>query len=213
MNCKHLHVLIAILAVGMLASCHSDIDLQNVDKKAELQMGLALPIGSIHASLIDFVGGGKVDNLYVEKGMLTWRDTFPDGRRYHTINLADSISTDDFPLNVYEKLDEKGLIYGGKVIGDGNPITLDFEMPIKLKGINNALTNERLDSAYITEASFFSTLKTTGFDLKWEWIDRVTLDLGDQVSRPAGNHMTVYERPTGTVPDLYNSAIDRKSVV
>jgi len=207
MNCKQLHVLIAILAVGMLASCHSDIDLQNVDKKAELQMGLALPIGRIHATITDFVGGGKVDNLYVENGMLTWRDTFPDGRRYHTINLADSISTDDFPLNVYEKLDEKGLIYGGNVIGDGNPITLDFEMPIKLKGINNALTNERLDSAYITKASFFSTLKTTGFDLKWEWIDRVTLDLGDQVSRPAGNQMTVYERPTGTVPDLYNSAI------
>ena len=207
MNCKHLHVLIAILAVGMLASCHSDIDLQNVDKKAELQMGLALPIGSIHATLIDFVGGGKVDNLYVENGMLTWRDTFPDGRRYHTINLADSISTDDFPLNVYEKLDEKGLIYGGNVIGDGNPITLDFEMPIKLKGINNALGNERLDSAYITEASFFSTLKTTDFSLEWEWIDRVTLDLGDQVSRPAGNQMTVYERPTGTVPDLYNTAI------
>lgn len=207
MNCKQLHVLIAILAVGMLASCHSDIDLQNVDKKAELQMGLALPIGRIHASIIDFVGGGKVDNLYVENGMLLWRDTIPDGRRYHTINLADSISTDNFPLNVYEKLDEKGLIYGGMVIGDGSPITLDFEMPIKLKGINNALTNERLDSAYITEASFFSNLIANDFPLKWEWIDKVTLDLGEQVSRPAGNHMTVYERPTGVIPDLYNTPI------
>ena len=207
MNCKQLHVLVAILAVGMLASCHSDIDLQNVDKKAELQMGLALPIGRIHASITDFVGGGKVDNLYVENGMLTWRDTFPDGRKYHTIELASKISTDNFPLDVYKQLDSLGLLIGGCVIGDDKPITLDFEMPLKLNGINDALGNERLDSAYITESSFFSTLKTTGFDLKWEWIDRVTLDLGDQVSRPAGNHMTVYERPTGTVPDLFNKAI------
>ena len=207
MNCKHLHVLIAVLTVGMLASCHSDIDLQNVDKKAELQMGLALPIGSIHASLIDFVGGGKVENLYVENGMLTWRDTFPDGRRYHSIELASKISTNKFPLDVYQQLSDAGLIYGGMVMGTGTPITLDFDMPLTLNGINDALGNERLDSAYITEASFFSTITTNNFPLEWEWIDSVTLDLGNQVTRKRGKIMKVYERPTGTVPDLYNTAI------
>ena len=207
MNCKHLHVLIAVLTLGMLASCHSDIDLQNVDKKAELEMGLALPIGSIHATLADFLGGGKVENLYVENGMLTWRDTFPDGRKYHSIELAKKISTKKFPLDVYQQLSDLGLIYGGMVTGTGMPITLDFDMPLTLNGINDALGNERLDSAYITEASFFSTITTNNFPLEWEWIDSVTLDLGDQVTRKRGKIMKVYERPTGTVPDLYNTAI------
>ena len=207
MNCRHLHVLIAVLLVGLLSGCHSDIDLQNVDKTAELKMGLTLPVGSIHASLTDFIGGGKVENLYVENGMLTWRDTFPDGRKYHTVELADKISTDQFPLNVYEQLNAMGLIYGGYVTGDGNPITLDFDMPLKLNGINDALGNERLDSTHITDASFFSTIRAKDFPLKWEWIEKVTLDLGDQVSRPAGNHMTVYTRPAGSVTDMYNTAI------
>ena len=36
MSVKHLHALIAVGVVLLLASCHSNLDLDNVDKKAEL---------------------------------------------------------------------------------------------------------------------------------------------------------------------------------
>ena len=195
MNCKHLHVLIAILAVGMLASCHSDIDLQNVDKKAELQMGLALPIGSIHASITDFVGGGKVDNLYVENGMLTWRDTFPDSKQFHAVKMDKDTTSKDFSLLVYTQLSDSGAISGGVVPGDDSKQWhLPFDLELTFKGINDALGNERVDSALISEASFITCLKKKDFDLEWAWIDSIVLDLGSQVRRHDGNTMRVYER-------------------
>ena len=43
MSHKHLHALIAVGVGLLLASCHSNLDIDNVDPKAELEMGLALP--------------------------------------------------------------------------------------------------------------------------------------------------------------------------
>ena len=59
MKCKHLYALIAITAGCMLAGCHSDVDLGNIDKKAEVEMGLVLPIGNIHMKIGDFIGDGN----------------------------------------------------------------------------------------------------------------------------------------------------------
>ena len=201
MHFKSLHAsLLAVVLGALLSSCHSDLDFGNIDPKAEVELGLALPVGSVYASIGDFFGAG-VGNFYVDslnnKGVITWKDTFKIARNFHQVDLAQYISEKELNLKVYEKLDAKGMIgENNKVTGYGVPVTLDFDMPLKLKGINHpdSLDKERLDSALIETASFNSLIKTYHLPLEWDWIDQVTLDLGDQINRPAGNTMVVYDK-------------------
>ena len=201
MHFKSLHAsLLAVVFGALLSSCHSDLDFGNIDPKAEVELGLALPVGSVYASIGDFFGAG-VGNFYVDslnnKGVITWKDTFNIARNFHQVDLAKYISEKQLNLNVYEKIDAAVMIGSNKrIIGTGDPVTLDFDMPLKLKGINHpdSLDKERLDSALIETASFNSIINTNNLPLEWEWIDQVTLDLGDQIRRPAGNTMVVYDK-------------------
>ena len=201
MHFKSLHAsLLAVVLGALLSSCHSDLDFGNIDPKAEVELGLALPVGSVYASIGDFFGAG-VGNFYVDslnnKGVITWKDTFTIARNFHQVDLAKYISEKQLNLNVYEKIDAAVMIGSNKrIIGTGDPVTLDFDMPLKLKGINHpdSLDKERLDSALIETASFNSIINTNNLPLEWEWIDQVTLDLGDQIRRPAGNTMVVYDK-------------------
>ena len=200
MKFKHLHAILAIGLGMMLASCHSDIDLENIDTQAEVDMGLALPVGTISAKISDFFGSG-IGNFYVDsvdnKGVITWKDTFKISRNYHQVDLAQYISEKQLTLNVYDKIEAAIMIGNNKrVIGTGDPVTLNFDMPLKLKGINHpdSLGKERLDSALIEMASFTSVIQQSNLPLEWDWIDQVTLDLGDQLNRPAGNTMVIYDK-------------------
>ena len=199
MQFKHLYAIMALVSCVLLTSCHSEIDLTNIDTTAEVEMGLALPVGQLHLTLGDFFGNG-MGKFYVDsvdnKGVITWKDTFNIARNFHQVDLAKYISEKQLNLNVYDKID--GTMVGSDkvVTGVGLPITLDFDLPLKLKGINHrdSLAHERLDSALIETASFSSVIKTHNLPLRWEWIDRVTLDLGDQIRRPAGSTMVVYDK-------------------
>ena len=183
MNFKYLYAVIAIGLGAMLASCHSDIDLDNIDTSAEVEMGLALPVGTLHATISDFFGKG-IGNFYVDsldnKGVITWKDTFHVARNFHQVDLSQYISEKELNLNVYDKIEVYQQVGANKrVTGTGQPITLQFDMPLKLKGINHpdSLSKERLDSAFIDMASFNSIINTHNLPLQWDWIDRVTLDL------------------------------------
>lgn len=201
MNLKFLHAIAIVLIGCMLAGCHSDLDLTKIDTSAEVEMGLVLPIGTIHATIGDF-WGGQVNNFYIDsvdnKGVITWKDTYPISRDYHQIDLAQYISNASLSLNVTQKLPGVEFPDGSKEVqGMGIPMTLDFPLVVKLNGINNpdSLQKERLDSALIEIASFASTIQTTnGLPLEWDWIDRVTMELGDRIHRPAGNVAVVYDK-------------------
>ena len=52
MRFRHFFALMAILAVGVMTSCRSKMDLDNIDAKAQVEMGLALPVGSVHVPLV-----------------------------------------------------------------------------------------------------------------------------------------------------------------
>ena len=197
---KQINAIIATVVCLALVSCHSDVDLGNIDTRAEVELGVALPVGSVHATIGNFFGG-RVGKFYVDtvdnKGVITWKDTFKIARNFHQVDLAKYISEKQLSLNVYEKIPAAILIGTNKrITGTGMPITLDFDMPLKLKGINDpdSLDKERLDSALIETASFSSIIKASNLPLEWEWIDEVTLDLGEQLQRPAGNTMVVYDK-------------------
>ena len=103
MNFKYLYAVIAIGLGAMLASCHSDIDLDNIDTSAEVEMGLALPVGTLHATISDFFGQG-IGNFYVDaldnKGVITWKDTFHVARNFHQVDWSQYISDKELNLNV-----------------------------------------------------------------------------------------------------------------
>lgn len=211
-------VLIVFIA-SLLVACHSDINLKDIDTTSELEMGLALPVGSVRAKLGDFVN--QVRGLYIDSangGVITWRDTFPDQREYHKFDMKDHISEKDLELKVYENAKAAQLIGdNGKVnpYAYDHQVTLTFELPLRLKDINKELGKERLDSALIEEARFSSIIDTTHLPLKWEWIDEVELVLGEQVYRQKGNVMTVYSKAkgdTGGYGQKFNTTVDDFSI-
>lgn len=202
-----LHVLIATLLVaGMLTGCRSDVDVSNIDTRSELEMGIALPIGSMSFTLEDFFGTGLgnfyIDTIHDEQDLyldvLTWKDTFDISRNFHadSLDLTNMVSSKKLTLNVFDYLSAYPTAGDGKkyVPGNGSQVTIRFHMPITLKGINKEMGGDRLDSALIEMARFTSQIQTQNMDLNWDWIDEVNIELGAQVNRPAGNTMVVYKR-------------------
>lgn len=211
MQVNFLRTLGAILMAGcMLTSCHSDIDLGNVDSSAEVQMGLVLPVGTFRAKVGDFLG--DADNIYIadtlnSTGLLVWRNTYSIKRSFAKFNLEDYVTHPaPFSLNVYDNLQAKHAIGpDGKITGIGRQDTLHFAIPIKLRGVNSPDVAHRIDSALINEARFTSIISQHNLPLKWEWIDSVQLILGDRVRRPQGNTMTVYNKLHPAVSDYGDS--------
>ena len=58
---RTIYLLTTACAIGlgwMMQSCEADVDLNNVDTSIEVDANIATPIGSMHATLGDFVGNG-----------------------------------------------------------------------------------------------------------------------------------------------------------
>ena len=203
---KHLNTI--LLSLGMVCSliamqsCDAGVDLQNIDTTVSVEAALAVPVGSIRATIGNFVGRNS-GSLYIDtlenRGVLTFRDTFGVRNEFHKLDLSQYISNKTVKMDVYEKLGESSLLSDGKITGDdGIQIPLSFPFTLKLAGINHDESYQRLDSALIRNARFVSCISQAGgLPLEWDWIDKVTLDLGDVFARPQGNMLTIYERGDG----------------
>ena len=182
--------------------CTADVDLDNIDTSVDVEANVATPIGSMTATIDDFVGDGTwgifIDTVNHE-GVITFRDTFSIARDFHKLDLSRYISRTRLKLNIYEPLDKAGLMNNNQITGNGVQIPLTFPLTLKLKGINQNIDAQRIDSALIKNAGFTSKLAAIdGSPIKWEWIDKVTLDLGDRCYRPEGNIVTVYDKNKDT---------------
>jgi hypothetical protein len=182
--------------------CTADVDLDNIDTSVDVEANVATPIGSMTATIDDFVGDGTwgifIDTVNHE-GVITFRDTFSIARDFHKLDLSKYISRTRLKLNIYEPLNKAGLMNNNQITGNGVQIPLTFPLTLKLKGINQDIDAQRIDSALIKNASFTSKLTAIdGSPIKWEWIDKVTLDLGDRCYRPEGNIVTVYDKKKDT---------------
>ena len=190
---RTIHLLSIVCIVGfslLMHSCNAGVDLNNIDTTIEVKANIATPIGSVHATLGDFIGDGTW-GIFVENGVLTFKDTFSIERKFHNLDLEQYLSHANLDMNVYKQLG--GLDY---IAGTGKQIPLTFPMTLKLSGINNDEEYQRLDSAQIEHASFVSNIsRVGGLPLEWEWIDRVTIELSDRFfHRSEGNIVTIYER-------------------
>jgi hypothetical protein len=171
-------------------SCDAGVDLNNIDTTLEVKANVATPIGSLHATLGDFIGDGTW-GIYAENGVLTFKDTFSIERKFHNLDLSQYISHANMDLKLHDQLG--GLNY---IVGTGEQVALTFPMTLHLTGINNNEAYQRLDSALIEHASFVSNItKAGGLPVEWEWIDRVTINLSEKFfHRPEGNIVTIYEK-------------------
>lgn len=190
------HVLFGALVLGfavLLGSCRSDIDLPNLDKSAEVELGIALPLGSVSATIGDFLGNGQVDGIYVgDNGVFFFRDTFDISRTFHDVDLKSKVTNVDKNFDVYEELDRQGkLDPDGTVNETGKQIKMEFPFTMKLNKINSDIYDERLDSAFIENASFSSFITRKDLPLPAEWIDKVEIELGEEFKRKEGQIVPV----------------------
>ena len=191
----------ALLAGCLLTSCKEKVDLSDIDTKSELEMGIALPIGSMSATLGDFLGNGQVQNIYIDSlhservCVITWKDTFDITRDFHPMDLTKYFQETRKTLDVYEQLTPIASSNDREIVGDGQPRTMSFPFVLKLS-INcpASLPNERFDIADIKLASFSSTINKSNLPFNWEWIDKISLRLGSQFERTGGNVVTVYDK-------------------
>jgi hypothetical protein len=65
-----LSVVSAIALALSLQGCEADVDMNNLDTSIEVDAKIATPVGSMHATLGDFVGNGQW-GIFVENGVLT----------------------------------------------------------------------------------------------------------------------------------------------
>ena len=190
----------AMLLSVMLSGCKKDrLYLNDTDLTTEVDMGLALPVGTMRATIGDFLGGDRVEGLYIDsmnnRGVFTYKGNYQKQLYYHNVDLSRYISSSSLTMNVYDELRNMAFVHDHKVTGTGKPFTLSFPMAMKLNGINKDEYYERLDSALIKNANFTSTIrKSSSLPLKWEWIDKVTITLGDAFTRAAGNEIVVYDK-------------------
>ena len=205
MKLKHYYAILTMVLGCLFASCHSDVNFDNIDPKAEVNLGVALPVGSLHLTIGDFFGTGfgnfYIDSIGDNKDVITWKDTFMISKNFHQVDLAQYISKKQMTLNFYDEIHKQyPLIPEGMVIpvtGNGIPVEIPFEIPLKLTGINDAstLSSERLDSARIEMASFSSILKTLNMPgFQWEWLDKVRLYLGSQIKRDENDTVVIYDK-------------------
>ena len=182
---KQIQAVIAIGAMMLLAGCRSDVDINNIDPKAEVEMGLVLPVGSIHATMGDFLGANQVQQIKVDEyGIFHFIDTVQiPTKDYRTINVADYIIKDASTLK-FRIADKIGTGTITPAFGD---VQLTFDLELGMEGINEDATQERIDSIRVKEADFTSVINVEHFDLNWSEIESVQLKLGEQFRRKEGN--------------------------
>lgn len=218
MHFKHLSAILAIGFGCLLSSCHSDIDLQNVDTSMETRLKLALPIGSFKAKVSDFLGSGDSVQIYVdENGVVTWKQDIHKQPEIPQEDLGKNIKDNDFFINLYKRLKDATYTDGSGVehpiIQYGNKIILPpgqetyrdsivFSMPLNFENLN-VPGSDRVDSAYLSTANFDVTISKKDFDdLQWDWIDQIVIDMGEHLDRRGQpSRYALYTRGVSTVTD------------
>ena len=215
MKKSYLHVFsVLTTALVLLAGCRSEIQLDKVDPTIEAQMKLALPIGSISAKVSDFMGTSDDAEFYIDtlngEGVVTWHRSFEYQKAITDFDIDAKIKSNDYTVDVYSKIKTAKYEdpYTGQkhdLVGDDNKIFLpagytysnefNFDVPMIIDGVNKPNLTQRVDSAQFDKADFSVKLSRDNFnDMKWEWIDTIKVDLGEQIKGVSPRVITLYKR-------------------
>lgn len=208
---SYLGALLSMVALPLLLlGCRADVDMNNIDTTSEVELGLALPVGSMSVSLADVLGASSPDMLYFRNdGVLCLHYDYDRNEDFHAIDFTQYISNAEQTVYLYDSLnaqmDRLRAAYPGIDLPTGYVCGLpnrDFSvmipttMSMTYDGINDELSSERIDSAYIVEANFEGYLQRKNQSTPFEWVDSVVLVLGKEYVAKSGNRQKLYDKAT-----------------
>ena len=203
---KYLLVMFAVCL--SLIGCRADVDLNNIDTTSEVELGVALPIGSMSVALSDILGANSPEMLYFRNdGVLCLHYDYDRFEDFHAIDFTQYISNAEQTVYLYDSLNAQmerlRANYPGIDLPKGYVCGLpdkDFSlmipttMSMTYEGINDEVSSERIDSAYIIEANFEGYLLRKNSSTPFEWVDSVVLVLGKEYVAKSGNRQKLYDK-------------------
>jgi len=185
MRKKSLHYLILIAVMGAgLASCRSDVTLDNMSVDGQVNAKLSMPVGELTTSFSKMMGlfGQDAKIIVNEQGLLEMMIDEHHVRDFHQIELKDYIG----------KINENADIPGGaSTIYKNTQVDLPFPLTIHFDGVNNDLVEERLDSMVIDLARFTTRITPINLNISDGDIQKVTMKLGPQFRRAKGTEIVL----------------------
>ena len=203
-SAKYLLVMFAVCL--SLIGCRADVDLNNIDTTSEVELGVALPIGSMSVALSDILGANSPEMLYFRNdGVLCLHYDYDRFEDFHAIDFTQYISNAEQTVYLYDSLNAQmerlRADYPGlpKDSVCGLPdkdfsLMIPTTMSMTYEGINDELSSERIDSAYIIEANFEGYLLRKNSSTPFEWVDSVVLVLGKEYVAKSGNRQKLYDK-------------------
>ena len=203
---KYLLVMFAVCL--SLIGCRADVDLNNIDTTSEVELGVALPVGSMSVALSDILGANSPEMLYFRNdGVLCLHYDYDRFEDFHAIDFTQYISNAKQTVYLYDSLNAQmerlradypdidlpqGYVCG---LPDKDfSLMIPTTMSMKYDGINDELSSERIDSAYIIEANFEGYLLRKNSSTPFEWVDSVVLVLGKEYVAKSGNRQKLYDK-------------------
>ena len=203
---KYLLVMFAVCL--SLIGCRADVDLNNIDTTSEVELGVALPIGSMSVALSDILGANSPEMLYFRNdGVLCLHYDYDRFEDFHAIDFTQYISNAEQTVYLYDSLNAQMErlranypdidLPQGYVCGSPDKdisLMIPTTMSMTYKGINDEVSSERIDSAYIIEANFEGYLLQKNSSTPFEWVDSVVLVLGKEYVAKSGNRQKLYDK-------------------
>ena len=161
--------LLVMFAVCLsLIGCRADVDLNNIDTTSEVELGVALPIGSMSVALSDILGANSPEMLYFQNdGVLCLHYDYDRFEDFHAIDFTRYVSNAEQSVYLYDSLNAQMERLRAKYPGIDLPqgyvcglpdkdfsLMIPTTMSMTYEGINDEVSSERIDSAYIIEANF-----------------------------------------------------------
>lgn len=167
-----------------LASCRSDVTLDNMSVDGQVNAKLSMPVGELTTSFSKMMGlfGQDAKIIVNEQGLLEMMIDEHHVRDFHQIELKDYIG----------KINENADIPGGaSTIYKNTQVDLPFPLTIHFDGVNNDLVEERLDSMVIDLARFTTRITPINLNISDGDIQKVTMKLGPQFRRTKGTEIVL----------------------
>lgn len=177
-----------LLAAFTFHSCKEDIDLANVDPQIQLDMGLALPLGTVETTLDYFLGtsdfGPDVLTYSPLDSMLILHYDTSVVWDFHNIDLSEYTTWDEQVSYVVDgisngEIDKTDFDYQEQIPFLATQTTLEFLNEVSLENFNVDLDYEEIDSVHMTLASFRLRVDVENFDLEWSEVSNVRVKFTD----------------------------------
>ena len=169
-------------------SCKEDIDLAKVDPQMQLDLGLALPFGTLETNLNDFLGrSGYGEELLtydpVDSMLILHMDTMII-EDFHPINLQDYKTVRENSINIVDNMgddiiDKTLFDYFDELPLPPMQVAINFPCEFQVGNFNFNPEYERIDSMHVKSSHFQISFDVEQFGLSWQEMDSVILLFDD----------------------------------